>query len=214
PSNLVSDAITKGDIEAKTLTTDGKIVIGDNKSTLDKLGNAVLVATQLSIKEGSLTSTEILDGTIANVDFGSGAVSADKMPSNTTANGAATPAGEGQMPVADGKGGVTYTEISGETLKGKELKSESIVVTGGAKALLDETSIEIKGGTTAGQVLVTKEVKDAEGTVTGTTTEWVDASALGNTVTASNGLTKEGNDIQLGGIVDKKTVLAIDNTKG
>ncbi|MDM1536447.1 hypothetical protein [Myroides odoratimimus] len=214
PSNLVSDAITKGDIEAKTLTTDGKIVIGDNKSTLDKLENAVLVATQLSIKEGSITSTEILDGTIANVDLGSGAVSADKMTSNTTANGTATPAGEGQIPVADGKGGVTYKEISGETLKGKELKSESIVVTGGAKALLDETSIEIKGGTTAGQVLVTKEVKDAEGTVTGTTTEWVDASALGNTVTASNGLTKEGNDIQLGGIVDKKTVLAIDNTKG
>ncbi|AJA67465.1 hypothetical protein MODO_2164 [Myroides odoratimimus] len=212
--NLIEDAVDKGGLTAKTLTTDGKIVIGDNKSTLDKLDNAVLVATQLSIKEGSITSTEILDGTIANVDLGSGAVSADKMTSNTTANGTATPAGEGQIPVADGNGGVTYQQVTGELLNGKALKSESIVVTGGAKALLDETSIEIKGGTTAGQVLVTKEVKDAEGTVTGTTTEWVDASALGNTVTASNGLTKEGNDIQLGGIVDKKTVLAIDNTKG
>ncbi|MCO7723708.1 hypothetical protein NJB85_11010 [Myroides odoratimimus] len=211
--NLIEDAVGKGGLVAKTLTTDGKIVIGDTESS--ELKNAVLVDTKLSIKEGSITSTEILDGTIANVDLGSGAVSADKMTSNTTDNGTSSPAGEGQIPVADGIGGVTYKEISGETLKGKELKSKSIVVTGGAKALLDETSIEIKGGTTAGQVLVTKEVKDAEGTVTGTTTEWVNASDLGNTVTASNGLTKDDkNNIQLGGIVDKKTVLAIDNTKG
>lgn len=195
------------------LTTDGKIVIGDNQSTTNKVENAVLVATQLSIKEGSITSTEILDGTIANIDLGNGAVSADKMTSYTTANGTATPAGEGQIPVADGKGGVTYKEISGETLKGKALESKSIVVTGGTQALLDETTIEIKGGTTAGQVLVTKEVTDSEGKVT-YVTEWIDASALGNTVTASNGLTKAGNDIQLGGRVDKNTVLAIDNTKG
>ncbi|MTG99308.1 hypothetical protein GJV76_14455 [Myroides sp. BIT-d1] len=195
------------------LTTDGKIVIGDNQSTTNKVENAVLVATQLSIKEGSITSTEILDGTIANIDLGNGAVSADKMTSNTTANGTATPAEEGQIPVADGKGGVTYKEISGETLKGKALESKSIVVTGGTKALLDKTTIEIKGGTTAGQVLVTKEVTDSEGKVT-YVTEWIDASALGNTVTASNGLTKAGNDIQLGGRVDKSTVLAIDNTKG
>ncbi|UVD79174.1 hypothetical protein NWE55_13735 [Myroides albus] len=195
------------------LTTDGKIVIGDNQSTTNKVENAVLVATQLSIKEGSITSTEILDGTIANIDLGNGAVSADKMTSNTTANGTATPAGEGQIPVADGKGGVTYKEISGETLKGKALESKSIVVTGGTQALLDETTIEIKGGTTAGQVLVTKEVTDSEGKVT-YVTEWIDASALGNTVTASNGLTKAGNDIELGGTVDKNTVLAIDNSKG
>lgn len=29
------------------------------------------------------------------------------------------------------------------------------------------------------------------------TTTWVEAGSLGNTVTASNGLTKEGNDIKL-----------------
>ncbi|MCA4807257.1 hypothetical protein [Myroides odoratimimus] len=187
------------------LTTDGKIVIGDNKSTLDKLDNAVLVATQLSIKEGSITSTDILDGTIANVDLGNGAVSADKMTSNTTANGTATPAGVGQIPVADGNGGVTYKEISGGTLKGKALKSESIVVTGGAKALLDETSIEIKGGTTAGQVLVTKEVKDGEGKVT-YVTEWVDAA--GNTVKSGQGITvKSDNTVNLGGKVEEPTIL-------
>lgn len=205
------------------LTTDGKIVIGDNKSSTNKIEKAVLVATQLSIKEGSITSTEILDGTIANIDLGNGAVSADKMTSNTTANGTATPAGEGQIPVADGKGGVTYKEISGETLKGKALTSGSISVFGGEKALLDGTIIEVQGGEKDGQVLVTKtkEIvvgKNADGTdkkETHKVTEWVDASDLGNTVTASNGLTKDDkNNIQLGGTVDKNTVLAIDNTKG
>lgn len=192
------------------LTTDGKIVIGTNEES--SLADAVLVATHLSIKEGSITTVEIADGTIANVDLGSQVVSADKMTSNTTANGTATPADKGQIPVADGNGGVTYQQITGEILNGKELKSTSIKVTGGEKALLDETTIEIAGGTAAGQVLVTKEV-----TVGGTTTyvtEWVTPESLGNTVTASNGLTKTGNDITLGGAIETPTTLAIDNTKG
>lgn len=192
------------------LTTDGKIVIGSNEES--SLADAVLVATHLSIKEGSITTVEIADGTIANVDLGSQVVSADKMTSNTTANGTATPADKGQIPVADGNGGVTYQQITGEILNGKELKSTSIKVTGGEKALLDETTIEIAGGTAAGQVLVTKEV-----TVGGTTTyvtEWVTPESLGNTVTASNGLTKTGNDITLGGAIETPTTLAIDNTKG
>lgn len=194
----------------KDLTTDGKIVIGTAKA--DQLADAVLVETHLSIKEGSISSVEITDGTIANVDLAEKAVSADKMTSNTTANGTATPAPIGQVPVADGNGGVTYQQVTGDLINGKGLISESIVVSGGAKALLDETTIEIKGGTQAGQVLVTKEV-----TVGGTTTyvtEWVNAETLGNTVTASNGLTKDGNDIQLGGPIEKTTVIAIDNTKG
>ncbi|EHQ41459.1 hypothetical protein [Myroides odoratus] len=189
----------------KDLTTDGKIVIGTNKDS--QLEDAVLVPTHLSIKEGSITTDEIADGTIANIDLGSQVVSADKMTSNTTANGTATPAGEGQIPVADGNGGVTYQQITGDVLNGKELKSTSIKVTGGEKALLDETTIEIAGGTAAGQVLVTKEV-----TVGGTTTyvtEWVTPNDLGNTVTASNGLTKTDNDIALGGTIDKGTTLAI-----
>ncbi|MDM1499696.1 hypothetical protein [Myroides odoratimimus] len=207
--NLIEDAVDKGGLTAKTLTTDGKIVIGDNKSTLDKLDNAVLVATQLSIKEGSITSTEILDGTIANVDLGNGAVTSDKMKA-TVVDGTegSKNADKGMIPVAGDNGTVTYQQVTGELLNGKALKSKSIVVTGGAKALLDETSIEIKGGEKAGQVLVTKEVKDAEGTVTGTTTEWVDASALGNTVKSGQGITvKSDNTVNLGGEITEPTKL-------
>lgn len=209
--NLIEDAIEKGGLTAKPLSTDGKIVIGTNKDS--KLDNAVLVETHLSIKEGSITTTEIADGTIANVDLGTGVVSADKMTSNTTANGTATPADKGQIPVADGQGGVTYKQITGDVLNGKELKSSSIKVSGGKKALLDETTIEIAGGTSVGQVLVTKE-GPVENNVQTYITEWVTPTDLGNTVTASNGLTKTGNDITLGGAIDTPTTLAIDNTKG
>ncbi|MEC4027952.1 hypothetical protein [Myroides odoratimimus] len=215
--NLIEDAVDKGGLVAKTLTTDGKIVIGDNKSTLDKLDNAVLVDTKLSIKEGSITSTEILDGTIANVDLGNGAVSADKMTSNTTANGTATPAGEGQIPVADGKGGVTYKEISGETLNGKALTSGSISVFGGETALLDATRIDITGGSKEGQVLVTSNeplkdennqpVVDKSGNPV-YVTKWVDASALGNTVKSGQGITvKSDNTVNLGGEITEPTKL-------
>ncbi|WP_267740664.1 hypothetical protein [Myroides injenensis] len=206
--NLIEDAVDKGGLVAKTLTTDGKIVIGDNKSTLDKLDNAVLVATKLSIKEGS----------ISNVELGTKAVSADKMTSNTTDNGTATPAGKGQIPVADGNGGVTYQQVTGESLNGKALTSGSISVFGGEKSLLDATRIDITGGTNKGDVLVTtdkpllneknEEVKDKDGK-TIYITEWVTPGDLGNTVTASNGLTKTANDIQLGGTIDKNTTLAI-----
>ena len=176
------------------LTTDGKIVIGTNKAS--QLEDAVLVPTHLSIKEGSIGTTELTDG----------AVTAEKMTANTgTAN-----APKGSVPVAGDNGSVSYQQITGELLNGKALTSPtgSISVVGGEKALLDGTTIDITGGTAAGQVLVTKEENGVF------VTEWVTPTDLGNTVTASNGLTKTGNDIALGGTIDTPTVLAIDSTKG
>ncbi|KZE83703.1 hypothetical protein AV926_04100 [Myroides marinus] len=193
--NLIEDAIDKGGVTAKPLTTDGKIVIGTNKDS--KLDNAVLVETHLSIKAGSIGTTELTDG----------AVTAEKM----TANVGAADAPKGSIPVAGENGSVTYQQVTGDLLNGKALTSPtgSISVSGsGAKALLDATTIDIKGGTVDGQVLVTEKVGDDF------VTKWVTPTDLGNTVTASNGLTKTGNDITLGGAIDTPTTLAIDNTKG
>jgi len=179
------------------LTTDNKIVIGTNKEA--QLAGAVLVPTYLSIKEGSIGTTELTDG----------AVTQNKLYAGTNdANGVKTPAAEGAIPVANADGTVTYKQISGEEVNGKALTSQSIKVTGGEKALLDGTTIEIAGGTEAGQVLVTKVENGVY------VTEWVTPTDLGNTVTASNGLTKTANDIALGGTIDTPTVLAIDSTKG
>src|SRR5690554_6461573 len=51
------------------LTTDGKIVIGNSASTVTTQEDAVLVETQLSIAENSITSEDIQDGTIQPVDI-------------------------------------------------------------------------------------------------------------------------------------------------
>ncbi|MCA4793349.1 hypothetical protein [Myroides odoratimimus] len=189
PSNLIGDAITKGDIEAKTLKGDGITVTstGAADTTLE-VANSLLKDVTLGIADGAVTSDK-MKATV--VDGTEGSKNADK----------------GMIPVAGDNGTVTYQQVTGELLNGKALKSESIVVTGGAKALLDETSIEIKGGTTAGQVLVTKEVKDAEGKVT-YVTEWVDASNLGNTVKSGQGITvKSDNTVNLGGEITEPTIL-------
>ncbi|MGG5508249.1 MULTISPECIES: hypothetical protein [unclassified Myroides] len=189
------------------LTTDSKIVIGTTNK-VSRLDAAVLVPTHLSIKEGSIGTTELTDG----------AVTAEKM----TANVGDDNAPKGSIPVANADGTVTYQQVTGKLLNGKALTSGSISVFGGEKALLDATRIDITGGSTTGDVLVTSDVpmKDADGNdlvVNGETvyeTKWVAASNLGNTVTASNGLTKTDNDIVLGGTIDTPTTLAINNTKG
>ncbi|MDM1454723.1 hypothetical protein [Myroides odoratimimus] len=193
--NLIEDAIEKGTdgtdpLKAKTLKGDGITVTstGAADTTLE-VANSLLKDVTLGIADGAVTSDK-MKATV--VDGTEGSKNADK----------------GMIPVAGDNGTVTYQQVTGELLNGKALKSESIVVTGGAKALLDETSIEIKGGEKAGQVLVTKEVKDAEGTVTGTTTEWVDASDLGNTVKSGQGITvKSDNTVNLGGEITEPTKL-------
>ncbi|MEC4115931.1 hypothetical protein VSP20_03015 [Myroides phaeus] len=98
--------------------------------------------------------------------------------------------------------------IKNGDITGRGLTSSSIVVSEkGKNALLQDVVIDIKGGSKAGQVLVTKGDGD------NTTTEWVDASKLGNTVTANNGLTMDkDNNITLGGILISPTKITSDKT--
>lgn len=362
PKSLIEESIAKGNLVAKTLTTDGKIVIGDAKTGVDNLAHSVLVDTKLSIKEGSITTTEIANGTIQNEDIQGKTIGVDKLDATgataghvatvntdgTVSYNTITPAaltdkktlttdgvivigenGEAKETtaanslladvklnigkdkitaehiatgavtsdeIADGTiqavdiakadptsvlvtgtdgvvkwekqsalnnkdtytgtapiainagtdnttGGKDYTisianangkDIAGvvkeadtaptinfvngvatvnveniSATQGKGLTSTSITVKDGDKALLHAASIEIKGGSKAGQVLVTKGDGD------NTTTEWIDASNLGNTVTANNGLTKDkDNNITLGGDIKLPTTLNVIGDDG
>ena len=71
PTVNADGSVTYQEISAttlgKTLSTDGKIVIGTNGDS--SLANAVLVETELKIAEGSITTTEIADGTILASDI-------------------------------------------------------------------------------------------------------------------------------------------------
>ncbi|MGG5578738.1 hypothetical protein ACPDHL_15560 [Myroides sp. C15-4] len=195
PENLIGEAIDGGNIEAKALKGVGITVTAGG-----------VVGTDLAVANSVLK-----DVTLGIAD---GAVTAEKM----TANVGADNAPKGAIPVANADGTVTYQQITGELLNGKALTSGSISVFGGKNALLDATRIDITGGTAEGDVLVTSDqplldengdaVKDANNK-TVYVTKWVSAADLGNTVTASNGLTKEDNNIKLGGDITETTTLNV-----
>ena len=169
----------------KDLTTDGKIVIGNNKSSVKTLENAVLVATELSIKEGSIntaelannavtneklvadavTSDKIKDGEVKTLDLATGSVTSERMKSGATDNaGVVTNATAGSVPVADGNGGVTYqtlTSAIGEDLTAADATNATIeVVSGGTDAVLVPTSLRVKS-----ESITTLQIKDE--TITG-----------------------------------------------
>src|SRR5690554_455303 len=83
------------------LTTDGKIVIGNSASTVTTQVDAVLVETQLSIAENSITSADIQNGTIQPVD-----IAAPGAPDLGEAGD------ENMVLVTDENGNVTWVEQS------------------------------------------------------------------------------------------------------
>lgn len=87
---------------AATLSTDGKIVIGNNTSTTQTLTDAVLVATELSIAAESITSGDIKDGTIQVSDI--------KAPGTTTDS--STGGTVNQVMVTNGNGDVSWIDQS------------------------------------------------------------------------------------------------------
>ncbi|MEK6494198.1 hypothetical protein [Myroides odoratimimus] len=204
-------------------TTGNLVVSGGLEFTAKTTGvKALLADANIQVANKGISTEKLDDKAVTNEKLGDKSVSADKMTSFTSENGTTNPVAEGQIPVADGIGGVAYKEISGETLKGKALTSGSISVIGGEKALLDTTKIEVTGGKNKGDVLVTTDVvlKDADGKdVMGAdgnpvyVTEWVNPKDfVSGTVTAKNGVTvvndKDGNsEFKLGGALTEATVI-------
>ncbi|MEC4114169.1 hypothetical protein VSO92_08615 [Myroides pelagicus] len=205
--NLIEDAVGKGDLEAKTLKGDGITVTATETTagTTLEVASSLLKDVTLGIADNAITSAKIKDGEVKTSDLDTGAVTQDKLYAGTKgADGVGIPAAEGTVPVANTDGTVTYKQVTGKLLNGKALKSSSIKVTDGANALLDETTIEIAGGTSAGQVLVTKKEGDTF------VTEWVDASALGNTVKSGQGVTVgTDNTVNLGGTITEDVIIAV-----
>ena len=107
----VSDGIafTSGNGTDKLLA-DAGIGIADGGVTTDKL--AADAVTNDKLADNAVQSENILDGTIATVDLADSAVTEDKMSSVINNGGTETPATAGQVPVADGSGGVTYGNVA------------------------------------------------------------------------------------------------------
>ena len=202
----------------KTLTTDGKIVIGASETA--SLSNAVLVDTHLKIKEGSISVTEIAND----------AITADKIHVNVAGaglqqNGATgalevnlTAGGIGKALLTDnviqitGAGATSTSSANESVLKDIKLEIGADKITANHIATGAVTTSEILDGTILAADMKSEGnskvmVTDAIGNVT-----WIDQTALGNTVTVNNGLTKEANNIQLGGTLVKATKITTEGT--
>lgn len=166
----------------KDLTTDNKIVIGENK--VGTLANAVLVPTHLSIKEESITSVDIKNNSIKPEDI--------EAPGTGTEGGKATP---DQVLVTNADGTVTWVSRDQGAKKDTYTGGNQIAVE--AKKDADGNPIaNANGGVDytvtlepgkAGQTLVTKT--DADGK--NPKAEWVDKGRA--PITVNN--TQEGDII-------------------
>ncbi|UUV22267.1 beta strand repeat-containing protein [Paenimyroides aestuarii] len=201
PANTVPTANGTGGVTYQTiaaaagedLTTDGKIVVGDNTSNITSLENAVLVATRLSIKQGSIGNVELTDG----------AVTADKMQSKDAATGANVDAG--MIPTADGSGGVSYETVADAA--GKTLTGSGITVTAGttvgtdtsvAKSVLADVTLGIADNAITSEKILNGTIEAEDIQAPGSTTNtggtvnqvmvtnsngevaWINQSALAN----------------------------------
>lgn len=94
------------------LTTDGKIVIGNSASTDTTQKDAVLVATQLSIKENSLTATEIATGAVTSDEILDGTIQVADIKAPGTTTDSSTGGTANQVMVTDENGDVSWINQS------------------------------------------------------------------------------------------------------
>ena len=95
-----------------TLSTDGKIVIGNNTSTTQSLADAVLVQTQLSIKENSLTATEIATGAVTSDEILDGTIQVADIKAPGTTTDSSTGGTANQVMVTNANGDVSWINQS------------------------------------------------------------------------------------------------------
>lgn len=147
-------------VVAEDLTTDGKIVVGNNESTITTKSGAVLQATTLSIKKGAIDTDELANAAVKANKIDNGAVTHEKLHGGS---GAA-----GRIPVAAADGSVTYQSLN-NLVERKDLTTDGKIVIGNnesttttqANAVLEPTTLSIKKAS-----IGTEEL--AEGAVTAT----------------------------------------------
>ncbi len=102
---------------------------------------AVLVATNIKVKNGGITTDHIADGTVGGADLADGAVTPDKLNAGTEQ--------AGLIPVSNPDGTVSYSPTIPQTAlpangNGTLTGSDQILVENGTGALLHDASVSIK----------------------------------------------------------------------
>ncbi|QFZ54113.1 hypothetical protein FEZ18_04470 [Oceanihabitans sp. IOP_32] len=219
-------------------TTDPYIVeVKDGSINTIHLTNGAV--TNAKVGADAITTDKILDGTIGTVDLADGAVTNAKITGGgageimiSDASGNVTWVNPNTLLASISDGNTTVVSGTGTTtdpyiVEVKDGSINTIHLTNGAvtnaKVGADAiTTDKILDGTIlsddiANKTIQVSDIADAGNNqvlVTGATGEaaWIDQSNLGNTTTADNGLTKTGNNVQLGGALITPTVITADAT--
>ncbi|MCS4239033.1 putative NAD-dependent protein-ADP-ribosyltransferase YbiA (DUF1768 family) [Myroides gitamensis] len=189
---------------------DGLPKAGVTGTTIDPKEVSVALNTTTNVYEFKNSNGDV----IGEIDANANAISYDDSTTN--------------LNVTNVQGAIEKLLEKITTVEGTKgsLTSASIYVDGGADALLKDAKLDLKGGSTDGQVLVTvtKDVvigKDANGadiTESRKVTEWQDPKdVVATTVTAKNGITvvndADGNsEFRLGGSLDAATTITTSAT--
>lgn len=158
------------------LTTDGKIVIGNNTSTTQTLGDAVLVATQLSIAAESITSGDIKDGTIQVNDIKAPGTTTDSSTGGTVnqvmvtnANGDVSWIDQSALGNKDSYTGIGAIDITenGTSTNGINYDVSVATATGTTLGVVKEAAAPTVNINTAGELVVNLDNTVLDGDVTG-----------------------------------------------
>ncbi|MGJ1478011.1 beta strand repeat-containing protein, partial [Sphingobacterium spiritivorum] len=200
--------VTYQAISATNLANAKNLTAGDGSISVASGTGATLVDANVKVTDGGITSIKLADKNVTAAKLGAAAADAGKV---ATAN-------------ADGT--VTYQAISATNLtnaKNLTAGDGSIVVGAGSGATLVDANVKVADAGITTVKLADKNVtagKIAPGTAnqvlvtdaTGANAQWVAQSTLADNTTADNGLTKTGNNVQLGGNLTKATTITATAT--
>lgn len=218
------------------LVTDGtgatlknvSVKVADGGITNIKLdANAV---TTDKIADNAVETSDIKNGAVTTDKIANDAITADKIHGDIAGAGLQQNATTGALEVNLSAGGIgkalltdDVIQITGAGATSTSSANESVLkdiklgigadaITAAHIATGAVTTSEIFDGTILAADMKSEGnskvmVTDANGNVT-----WIDQTALGNTVTVNNGLTKEANNIQLGGTLVKATKITTEGT--
>src|SRR5690606_29364891 len=180
--------------------------------------------TNVKLADDAVDTDNIVDGAVETANLAEGSVTAVKMDSESAA--------VGQVPIADGSGGVTYGNVNSSNVDGQNFTSDDLTITGGDGATLTAVTAEIKDGAVDTAALADNAVTNSKLADDAVDTENIVDGAVGPSdlnanvagdalsqddetmalnVNANNGLTIGDDNVQLGGTLIGETSIVTND---
>src|SRR5690606_31302962 len=142
--------VNSSNVDGQNFTSDDLTITGGTGATLtavtaeikdgavDTAALADNAVNNVKLADDAVDTENIVDGAVETANLAEGIVTALKMDSESAA--------VGQVPIADGSGGVTYGNVNSSNVDGQNFTSDDLTITGGSGATLTAVTAEIKDG--------------------------------------------------------------------